>query len=81
MVIQQSMSRRGNCYDNAHMESFFHRLKTECLYHQRFEWLDQVKMLLFQYIDVFYNTRRPHSSLDYLGLRSIRTGMAVGVEI
>jgi transposase InsO family protein len=61
----QSMSRRGNCYDNAHMESFFHSLKTEWLHHQRFERLAQVRGAVFQYIEGFYNTRRSHSSLGY----------------
>lgn len=62
----QSMSRRGNCYDNAHMESFFHSLKTECLHHRRFDSLDEVQAEVFQYIEAFYNTRRCHSSLNYL---------------
>jgi transposase InsO family protein len=62
----QSMSRRGNCYDNAHMESFFHSLKTECLHHCHFYDLEQVRAEVFQYIEAFYNTRRCHSSLGYL---------------
>ena len=62
----QSMSRRGNCYDNAHMESFFHSLKTECLNHFRFGGMEEVRARVFQYIEAFYNTRRPHSSLGYL---------------
>jgi putative transposase len=76
--IQQSMSRRGNCYGNAHMESFFHTLKTECLYHEQLDRLDQAQMLLFQYIDAFYNTRRPHSSLDYLSPEEYQNRHASG---
>jgi putative transposase len=63
--FEQSMSRRGNCYDNAHMESFFHSLKTECLHHYRFHDLEQVRTEVFQYIEAFYNTRRCHSSLGF----------------
>jgi transposase InsO family protein len=62
----QSMSRRGNCYDNAHMESFFHSLKTECLNHFRFSRIEEIQARVFQYIEAFYNTRRAHSSLGYL---------------
>lgn len=62
----QSMSRRGNCYDNAHMESFFHSLKTECLHHRRYANLAVLQRDLFQYIEMFYNRKRPHSALGYL---------------
>lgn len=62
----QSMSRRGNCYDNAHMESFFHSLKTECLHHRRYDNLEMLQRDLFQYIEMFYNRKRPHSALGYL---------------
>jgi len=64
--IEQSMSRRGNCYDNAHMESFFHSLKTECLYHYRLTDPGTIERLVFRYIEVFYNRERRHSSLGYL---------------
>ena len=64
--IQQSMSRRGNCYDNAHMESFFHSLKTECLYHYRLPGPRTIGKLVFWYIEAFYNRARRHSSLGYL---------------
>ena len=62
----QSMSRKGNCWDNACVESFFHLLKSERLNFYRFENLDQVKWALFKYIEGFYNTIRIHSSLGYL---------------
>jgi putative transposase len=48
------------------MESFFHSLKTECLNHFRFSRFEEVRARVFQYIEAFYNTRRPHSSLGYV---------------
>jgi len=63
--IECSMSRRGNCWDNAAMESFFHTLKTECIYHEYFESRDDAKKTIFDYIEVFYNQQRRHSFLNY----------------
>ncbi len=54
------MSRRGNCYDNAVAESFFSTVKSELA--DRFDSFGQAKMELFDYIEVFYNQRRRHSS-------------------
>ena len=62
--ITCSMSRRGNCYDNAVMEAFFSSLKSEVA--DRFESCGVAKMELFDYIEVFYNQRRRHSTIDYL---------------
>ena len=59
-----SMSRRGNCYDNAVMEAFFSSLKSELA--DRFESRDDAKRELFEYIEVFYNERRRHSTIGYL---------------
>lgn len=64
--ITPSMSRKGNCLDNAAMESFFHTMKTECLNHHRFKTFDEAKMMVFEYIEVFYNNRRRHSYLNYM---------------
>ena len=64
--ITPSMSRRGNCYDNAIMESFFHTLKTELVYRIKFETQEQAKREIFEYIEVWYNRQRLHSSLGYL---------------
>jgi putative transposase len=61
----QSMSRKGNCWDNAPMESFFHTLKTEHIAFERFETRAQVRASVFEWIEVFYNRIRLHSSLDY----------------
>ena len=62
-----SMSRKGNCYDNAFIESFWSSLKYELVYHHRFATLAEARIALFDYIETFYNRTRLHSSLDYLG--------------
>ena len=61
-----SMSRKGNCWDNAVMESFFSRLKVELVYAEDFKTSEQAYRGLFEYIEVFYNRVRRHSSLGYL---------------
>ena len=63
--IQASMSRKGNCWDNAVAESFFHSLKTERTSHENYLTRTQARLSVFDYIEVFYNRRRRHSSLDY----------------
>jgi transposase InsO family protein len=63
--IQPSMSRVGNCYDNAVAESFFGTLKAECVTHQ-FATHAQARTTIFEYIEVWYNRQRLHSSLGYL---------------
>jgi putative transposase len=62
----QSMSRTGNCYDNAMVESFFHTLKVECVYQNKYITKQQAKEDIQNYIHNFYNNQRRHSSLDYL---------------
>jgi putative transposase len=64
--IRQSMSRLGNCWDNAVSESFFHTLKTELIHHQAFHDRDEAKQAVFEYIEVFYNRERLHSANGYL---------------
>ena len=59
------MSRKGNCYDNAFIESFFSTLKYELVYHHRFDSFGQARTAIFDYIETFYNRIRLHSSLDY----------------
>jgi putative transposase len=61
-----SMSRKGNCWDNAPMESFFSRLKVELIYTQQFHSIDEVKSSIFENIEVFYNRLRRHSSIGYV---------------
>jgi putative transposase len=64
--INQSMSRKGNCYDNAVAESFFHSLKTELVYQTNFMTRVEAKNYIFEYIEIFYNRQRRHSALNYL---------------
>ncbi len=64
--IQCSMSRKGNCWDNSPMESFFHTLKTEWIYHNHYLTREEAKNSIFDYIEIFYNRQRKHSSLGYL---------------
>lgn len=61
-----SMSRKGNCWDNAPSESFFHTLKTELTHHEDFKTREEAKQVIFEYIEVFYNRERLHSSNDYM---------------
>jgi len=61
-----SMSRKGNCWDNAPMESFFHTLKTELVHHRDYLTRDEARRDIFEYIEVFYNRQRRHSTLGYL---------------
>ncbi|MDF9391032.1 hypothetical protein ELQ36_00635 [Methylococcus capsulatus] len=60
-----SMSRKGNCWDNAPAESFFPTLQTELIHQRRFETREQAKQEIFEYIEVFYNRQRKHSTLGY----------------
>jgi len=60
-----SMSRKGNCYDNAPMESFWGKLKQEWLYGRKFKTRAEAKAAIFEYIEVFYNRQRIHSSNKY----------------
>jgi transposase InsO family protein len=63
--LTASMARKGNCYDNAFIESFFSSLKYELVYHHRFATLSDARTAIFNYIETFYNRTRLHSSLDY----------------
>ncbi len=60
-----SMSRKGNCWDNSSMESFFKTLKTELVYHRCYETRSEAKLEIFEYIEVFYNRFRLHSAIGY----------------
>ncbi len=60
-----SMSRKGNCWDNAPSESFFHTLKTELTHHRRYQSRQEAKQDIFEYIEVFYNRQRRHSTIGY----------------
>jgi transposase InsO family protein len=69
-ILQQndligSMSRKGNCWDNAASESFFHTLKVELIHGRSFETRAEAKQQIFNYIESYYNKKRMHSSIDY----------------
>ena len=63
--IRPSMSRRGNCYDNAYVESWFGSLKKEWIYRKVYSTEEELRALVFEYIEVWYNKKRKHSSLGY----------------
>jgi len=65
-AIIQSMSKKGDCWDNAVAESFFHTLKTELTNHYQFKNKQEAKNIIFEYIEVFYNRIRIHSANNYL---------------
>jgi len=64
--IIASMSRKGNCYDNAHVESFFHSLKTELVYRKKFSTRKEAMQAIFEWIETWYNRQRLHSALGYM---------------
>jgi len=64
--ISQSMSRKGDCWDNAVAESFFGSIKTELIHHYKFKTREEAKRVIFEYIEVFYNRVRIHSANNYL---------------
>ena len=70
-----SMSRKGNCWDNAPMESFFHTLKTEHVFFEEFHSRTHARESIFEWIEVFYNRQRRHSSLGYLSPECYERGV------
>jgi putative transposase len=69
-----SMSRKGNCYDNACAETFFSTIKCEMLYHKRYMTREEARWDIFWYIEVFYNRKRRHQALGYLSPATFRKG-------
>ena len=65
-TVTQSMSRKGNCWDNAVAESFFKTIKAECLNHYQFKSYENAYKVIFDYIEGWYNTRRKHSTLGLI---------------
>lgn len=61
----QSMSRKGNCWDNAVTESFFHTLKTELIHRTKYKTREEARISIFEYIEIFYNRKRLHSAIGY----------------
>lgn len=72
--ITQSMSRLGDCYDNAPMESFWGRLKVESIEGEDLRTREQAKAIVFEYIELFYNRRRSHSALGYQSPEEFEAG-------
>jgi len=64
--LRSSMSRKGNCWDNAVMESFFSRLKVELIYAENYNNVETARSGIFEYIEVFYNRSRRHSAIGYV---------------
>jgi len=63
--FKQSMSRKGNCWDNAPMESFFKTMKVEEVYRRKYQTREEAQQSIFEYIEIFYNRQRLHSTLGY----------------
>jgi transposase InsO family protein len=57
------MSRKGDCWDNAPVESFFSRFKVECIYPSRYKSIEEARADIFEYIEIFYNRKRRHSAI------------------
>jgi len=71
-LITQSMSRKGNCWDNAVAESFFKSLKKECVYRNTYLTRKESELSVFQWIETWYNTNRIHSSLAINQLKNLK---------
>jgi transposase InsO family protein len=65
-LVCRSMSRKGDCWDNAVAESFFKTLKAECIYQNKFIDKAQAALAVFEYIEIWYNRKRFHSTLGYV---------------
>ena len=70
--LTPSMSRRGNCYDNCFVECWFKSLKSEWIYRNQYSSESELRALVFEYIETWYNTKRRHSALDYLSPREYK---------
>ncbi len=70
-----SMSRTGNCYDNALMESFFSSFKTELVHHEDYATREEARRSIFEYIEVFYNRQRRHSAIGYQSPESFEVSL------
>lgn len=71
-----SMSRKGDCWDNAPMESFFGTLKTESLHRYKFKTRNDARREIFEYIEIFYNRKRIHSALDFISPEAFEAQVA-----
>jgi putative transposase len=77
----QSMSRKGDCWDNACAESFFSTLKTEEVYRKTYRTREEARRSIFEYIAVYYNRRRYHSFLDYMSPEEFELNMRINKKI
>lgn len=75
------MSRKANCWDNAVAESFFASLKLELVYHTRFRTKQEAISMIFDYIEVFYNRQRLHSTIQYKSPVQFEDSTAGGVGV
>jgi len=75
--IKPSMSRKGNCYDNAYVESWFASLKKEWIYRNQYTTEVELRALVFEYIEIWYNRKRKHSSLGHLSPMEYKLGKIV----
>ena len=73
--IERSMSRKGDCLDNAPMESLFASLKKEHVHHARFRTREEARAAVFEYVEIFYNRQRLHSAVGYRTPAEARAGM------
>lgn len=74
--LRSSMSAKGNCYDNACAESFFHSLKVECIHGERFRSRAQMRETVFEYVETDYNRQRRHSTLGYISPEAFEARMS-----
>lgn len=70
--ITRSMSRKGDCWDNAVAESFFKSLKTELVYGSKLISREQMELEIFEYIEIWYNKKRRHSALNYKTIEELK---------
>lgn len=73
--MESSMSNKGDCWDNATMESFWSTLKTELVHHEHYATREQARASIFEYIEVFYNRKRLHSALGYKSPEAFEAGL------
>jgi putative transposase len=73
--MECSMSGKGDCWDNAVMESFWATLKTELIHQEKYATREQARASIFEYVEAFYNRKRLHSSLDYLSPEAFEAGL------
>jgi putative transposase len=76
-IVRRSMSRKGNCWDNAVAESFFKTLKVEMVYQTKFETNQEAELAIFEYIETWYNRNRRHSALGGLTIHEFNNNMNI----